>query len=70
MADVAIAPNSARAGGTRTGDVVLRTRGLTKRYGERLAVDELNLEVYRGEIFGFLGPTARARRPRSAWRWG
>jgi ABC-2 type transport system ATP-binding protein len=31
------------------------TRGLTKRYGELIAVDALDLEVHRGEIFGLLG---------------
>ena len=31
------------------------TRGLTKRYGELTAVDGLDLEVHRGEIFGLLG---------------
>ncbi|HLZ21925.1 MAG TPA: ATP-binding cassette domain-containing protein [Ktedonobacterales bacterium] len=36
-------------------DVMLQTRGLTKRYGERLAVNTLNLEIVRGEVFGFLG---------------
>jgi ABC-2 type transport system ATP-binding protein len=30
-------------------------RGLTKRYGKLIAVDRLDLEVPRGEIFGFLG---------------
>ncbi len=30
-------------------------RGLTKRYGRLIAVDRLDLEVARGEIFGFLG---------------
>jgi ABC-2 type transport system ATP-binding protein len=30
-------------------------RGLTKRYGKLLAVDHLDLEVPRGEVFGFLG---------------
>jgi ABC-2 type transport system ATP-binding protein len=40
---------------------VLRTRGLTKRYGERLAVDHLNLAVRRGEIFGFLGPNGAGK---------
>ncbi len=30
-------------------------RGLTKRYGKLLAVDRLDLEVQRGEVFGFLG---------------
>ncbi|HEX8138491.1 MAG TPA: ABC transporter ATP-binding protein [Pyrinomonadaceae bacterium] len=34
---------------------VLRTELLTKRYGRRLAVDHLSLEVERGDIFGFLG---------------
>ncbi len=33
----------------------IRTRGLTKRYGELVAVDHLNLEVQAGEIFGLLG---------------
>jgi ABC-2 type transport system ATP-binding protein len=33
----------------------IRTRALTKRYGERIAVDTLNLEVRAGEIFGLLG---------------
>ena len=34
---------------------VIRTRGLTKRYGTLTAVDNLDLEIYRGEIFGLLG---------------
>lgn len=42
-------------------EVVLRTRSLTKRYGSRLAVDGLNLEVLRGEIFGFLGPNGAGK---------
>jgi ABC-type multidrug transport system ATPase subunit len=41
--------------------VVLRTRELTKRYGQRLAVNNLNLEVHRGEIFGFLGPNGAGK---------
>jgi ABC-2 type transport system ATP-binding protein len=34
---------------------VIRTRGLTKRYGTLTAVDHLDLSVYPGEIFGLLG---------------
>jgi ABC-2 type transport system ATP-binding protein len=41
--------------------VVLRTSQLSKRYGERLAVDRLDLEVRRGEIFGFLGPNGAGK---------
>ena len=33
----------------------IRTRALTKRYGQRIAVDALDLEVRAGEIFGLLG---------------
>jgi ABC-2 type transport system ATP-binding protein len=34
---------------------VIWTSGLTKQYGELTAVDDLDLEVYPGEIFGLLG---------------
>jgi len=34
---------------------VIRLTGLSKTFGERVAVDELNLHVQRGEIFGLLG---------------
>ena len=33
----------------------IRTRGLTKHYGDLVAVDHLDLEVQAGEIFGLLG---------------
>ena len=33
----------------------IRTRGLTKKYGELTAVDRLYLDVHEGEIFGLLG---------------
>ena len=34
---------------------VVRTRGLTKRYGELRAVDGIDLEVAEGAVYGFLG---------------
>jgi ABC-type multidrug transport system ATPase subunit len=42
-------------------DIVLQTVGLTKVYGKRLAVKGLNLEVARGEVFGFLGPNGAGK---------
>jgi len=42
-------------------DIVLRTIELTKRYKNRLAVDHLNLEVRRGDVFGFLGPNGAGK---------
>jgi ABC-2 type transport system ATP-binding protein len=32
------------------------THGLTKRYGGRLAVDALSIEVPAGVVAGFIGP--------------
>ena len=42
-------------------DIVLRTIDLTKRYGARLAVNGLNIEVHRGDVFGFLGPNGAGK---------
>ncbi len=36
-------------------DAAIATRSLTKRYGDVHAVDSLDLDVRRGEIYGFLG---------------
>ncbi len=41
--------------------VVIRTQDLTKRYKTVTAVDNLNLEVYHGEVFGFLGPNGAGK---------
>ena len=41
--------------------VVLRTRGLTKRYGRLTAVDAVDLEVAEGDLFGFLGPNGSGK---------
>lgn len=40
---------------------VLRTRGLTKCFGDLLAVEDLNLEVLQGEVLGFLGPNGSGK---------
>ncbi len=42
-------------------DVVLRTVRLTKRYGRRVALSNLDLEVRRGRVFGFLGPNGAGK---------
>ncbi len=39
----------------------LKTNALSKAYGSRLAVDRLDLEVDRAELFGFLGPNGAGK---------
>ncbi len=42
-------------------DLVIETRGLTKRFGPVLAVDSLSLQVPRGQVFGLLGPNGSGK---------
>jgi len=42
-------------------NTIVVTDALTKRYGERLAVDEVSLSVRRGEVYGFLGPNGAGK---------
>jgi len=40
---------------------MIQTFNLTKRFGAKIAVNNLNLEVKKGEVFGFLGPNAAGK---------
>ena len=42
-------------------EIVLRTSGLSKKFGKRWAAKNLNLEVHRGDIFCFLGPNGAGK---------
>lgn len=44
-----------------TQPVVLRASGLVKRYGQTLAVDEVDLEIRQGSIFGVVGPNGAGK---------
>lgn len=50
-------------GGGRRADpnLLIRTRKLTKRYGDLVAVDQLTFEVRRGEVYGLLGPNGAGK---------
>ena len=45
----------------RDGASAIRARGLSKRYGDVLALDGLDLDVPRGSVFGFLGPNGAGK---------
>lgn len=40
---------------------MIQTEGLTKRFGQMVAVDNLNIHVQKGEIYGFLGPNGAGK---------
>jgi ABC-2 type transport system ATP-binding protein len=42
-------------------EAAIRTAGLTKRFGDLVAVDQVNFEVGLGEVFGFLGPNGAGK---------
>ncbi len=42
-------------------EAILTTAGLGKRFGNRWAVKDLNLEVRAGDVFGFLGPNGAGK---------
>ncbi len=42
-------------------EIVIKAHQLTKRFGDFTAVDRVNLEVRRGEIYGLLGPNGAGK---------
>lgn len=42
-------------------ETVLKTTNLSKRFGKRYAVQNLNIEVQQGDIYGFLGPNGAGK---------
>jgi ABC-2 type transport system ATP-binding protein len=56
MSDTGIDSADAEASG-----LAIETHGLTKRFGERTALDGIDLSVARGSAFGFLGPNGAGK---------
>src|SRR5262245_25634705 len=44
-----------------TDNLAIDVRGMTKRFGSRVAVNRIDLQVRRGEIYGFLGPNGSGK---------
>lgn len=43
------------------GDIAISVTGLTKRFGEKMVVDDFDMAVPRGAIYGFLGPNGSGK---------
>ncbi len=54
------APSEAPPSRAEEGNAVI-ARGVSKRYGSTLALDSLDLEIRRGEVFGLLGPNGSGK---------
>ncbi len=55
------APSLTPISGLTTPDYAIVTRDLVRRFGDKIAVNNLNLQVRRGEFFGFLGPNGAGK---------
>lgn len=42
-------------------EIILKTKDLTKKYNNKVVVDNLNIEIRKGEIFGLLGPNGAGK---------
>jgi lipooligosaccharide transport system ATP-binding protein len=42
-------------------EIIIEAKGLTKKYGELMAVNNIDFQVHKGECFGFLGPNGAGK---------
>ncbi|QUN07154.1 ABC transporter ATP-binding protein [Shewanella yunxiaonensis] len=53
--------NAMDAGEALTDEIAISTKGLTRRFGDLVAVNQLDLSIPKGTIYGFLGPNGSGK---------
>lgn len=53
--------NNSELKSKNNGEIIIQARSLTKRFGTITAVNNLDIDIYRGEVFGFLGPNGAGK---------
>lgn len=61
MEDTILQPQATHPGAANSGDVVLSVRDVTVAFGNNVVLDKLSLDVYRGEILGFVGASGTGK---------
>jgi ABC-2 type transport system ATP-binding protein len=56
-----VSPAGRETAGREAGGLSIETHGLTKRFGHQVAVDNVDLAVPHGAVFGFLGPNGSGK---------
>ncbi len=56
-----VAPDAPTATAQPAPEIILHTENLTKRFGARIAVQDLSLDVRRGDVFALLGPNGSGK---------
>ena len=42
-------------------EIIIQCKGISKRFGEKIALDKVSIDIPKGKIFGLLGPNGAGK---------